>query len=229
MKLTRRHIREAIRRVITESKITPEPPFITPGNPGYQEAWSKWNVWFFENTRDWAWTNMPEQKGWNAENLMYDFRTSDTGGAEIKYGIGFGYRWSKYRNNTLRLLVVPEAGYGQPEGIYLHFEIGLGGMKNIDARSMAEMYFPFKKFKPTKNKGMSAPEIIEELSFYHDEIVECMRILTPLGSKTVKSLPASKFYDIVWPKLEKYASPVMDDHIRLREERISLRNKRMGL
>ncbi|HBQ59331.1 MAG TPA: hypothetical protein DD671_06835, partial [Balneolaceae bacterium] len=73
MKLTRRHIREAIRRVITESKITPEPPFITPGNPGYKEAWSKWNVWFFDNTRDWAWTNMPEQKGWNTENLMYDF------------------------------------------------------------------------------------------------------------------------------------------------------------
>ena len=111
----------------------------------------------------------------------------------------------------------------------MRFEIGLGGMRNMDARSMAEMYFPFKKYKPVRDKGMSAPEIIEELSFYHDEIVECMRILTPLGSKTVKSLPASRFYETVWPKLEKYASPGMKQHLELRKERIALRNKRMGL
>lgn len=228
MKLTRKLIRETVRKVMAESKITPEPPFAKPHHPNFPKLSQAWNAWFWENTRDWVWRLMPAQKGWNDEKYPYDFRVSNTGGAEISYG-SFGWRWSKYRNNLLRLSVFPEdLASDIPAGIYIHFEIGLGGTRNRDARSMAELYFPFKKYKgPNKsggmvNKGMSIPEFIEELSFYHDEIVECMRILTPLGSKTVKSFPPTRFYSTVWPKLEKYAAPGMDAHIRSWKARMGL-------
>ena len=206
-------LRHVIRMMLLENTNIPEePPYVSYGSPGYEQAYSKWNAWFFECQRDWQWPRLPSQKGWMRENSMGDFSPSDeTNGAVLRYG-SYGYRWSKRKNNFLRLLVFPDAMASDiPAGIYLTMEIRKGAMRATWAQPLAEVYFPFKNYKYTKD-GMSASALLEELSNYHDEIVECMNVLMPYGSKTVKTLQADKFYEAVYPKLQKYATPQMTEH-----------------
>ena len=84
-------------------------------------------------------------------------------------------------------------------------------MRATWAQPLAEVYFPFKKYKYTKD-GMSAPALLEELSYCHDKIVECMKVLVPYGSKTVKTMQVDKFYEAVYPQLQRYATPQMTEH-----------------
>jgi hypothetical protein len=136
----------------------------------------------------------------------------ETGGAQLNGE--FVFRWSKRKNNTLEVSVLPYSlGSDMPPGIYVQFRIRKGGMSSIWSQSHAKMYFPFKKYQVQRSSNMPVTAMLEELDFYHDEIVECMSILVPLGSKTVSSMPPEKFYGEVWPLLEKYAAPQMAESI----------------
>ena len=206
-------LRQMVRMILLENANIPEePPYVSYGSPGYEQAWSKWNAWFFQCQRDWQWTNFPEQKGWNTERSMGDFSPSyETDGAVLRYG-SYGYQWSKRKNNSLRLLVFPDAMASDiPAGIYLTMQIRKGAMKVSWAQPLAEVYFPFKNYKYSK-EGMSAPALLEELSYRHDEIIECMKVLVPYGNKTIKNMPVDKFCEIVFPQLQKYATQQMTDH-----------------
>ena len=59
---------------------------------------------------------------------------------------------------------------------------------------------------------MPAPVLLEELALWHDEIVECMKVLVPYGSKTIKTMQVDKFYEAVFPQLQQYATPQMTQH-----------------
>lgn len=208
-----RALRKVIRMMLLESStIKPEPPYVSPGSPGYEKPYSLWNAWFFECQRDWVFPQLPSQKGWMTERFMGDFSPSDvTGGAVVRYG-SWGYTWSKRKNNDLRLIVFPKALASDiPAGIYLTMHIRKGATKAPWAQPMAEVYFPFKKYKHTKD-GMPAPALLEELSLWHDEIVECMKVIVPYGGKTVKTLQVDKFYEAVYPQLQQYATPQMTEH-----------------
>lgn len=205
-------LRKAIRMILLENtNIKPEPPYVSPNSPD-REAWTEWNAWFFENQRDWVFPYLPARKGWNTEKYMGNFSSSsETQGAVVRYG-SWGYAWSKRRNNILQLTVFPNVlASDYPAGIYLTMYIRKGAMKASWAQPMAEVYFPFKKYKPTKD-GMPAPALLEELSLWHDEIVECMKVLVPYGSKTVKTIQVDKFYEAVYPQLQQYATPQMIEH-----------------
>ena len=206
-------LRQMVRMILLENMSIPEePPYVSPGSPGYEQPWSEWNAWFFACQRDWQWTNLPEQKGWNTERSLGDFSPSDkTDGAVLRYG-SYGYQWSKRKINDLRLLVFPDAMASDiPAGIYLTMQIRKGATRATWAQPLAEVYFPFKNYKYTKD-GMPVAVLLEELSYYHDEIVECMKVLVPYGSKTVKTMQVDKFYEAVYPKLQKYATPQMTQH-----------------
>ena len=206
-------LRDTIRNMLLENMSIPEePPYISYGNPGYEKTWSKWNAWFFAAQRDWIFPQLPSQKGWMTEKYMGSFSPSDvTGGAVIRYG-SWGYTWSKRKNNGLRLIIFPEALASDiPAGIYLTMHIRKGATRAPWSQPMAEVYFPFKKYRHTKD-GMPAPALLEELSLWHDEIVECMKVIVPYGSKTAKTMRVDKFYELVYPKLKQYATPQMTKH-----------------
>ena len=205
-------LRQLVRMILLENlNIKPEPPYVSSHSPD-REAWSKWNAWFFECQRGWIFPDLPSQKGWITEKFMGDFSPSDkTGGAVLRYG-GWGYTWSKRKNNDLRLVVFPEhLTSDMPAGIYLTMRIRKGAVGASWAQPMAQLYFPFKKYKHTKD-GMPVPVLLEELSLWHDEIVECMKVLIPYGSKTVKNLQVDKFYEVVYPRLQQYVTPQMTEH-----------------
>lgn len=206
-------LRQVVRMILLENMNIPEePPYVSYGSPGYEQAWSKWNAWFFQCQKGWLWPQLPSQKGWMSENYMGDFSPSyETDGAVLRYG-SYGYQWSKRKNNDLRLLVFPDAMSSDiPAGIYLTMQIRKGGTRASWAQPLAEVYFPFKNYKHTKG-GMPVSVLLEELSNYHDEIVECMKVLVPYGSKTVKTMPVDKFYETVYPQLQQYATPQMTQH-----------------
>jgi len=206
-------LRQMVRMILLENTNIPkEPPYVTYGSPGYEQAWSKWNAWFFQCQRDWLFPQIPSQKGWMTENYMGEFSPSyESEGAVVRYG-SWGYTWSKRKNNDLRLAIFPEAlSSDMPAGIYLSMRIRKGAMRATWAQPMAEVYFPFKNYKHSKD-GMPAPVLLEELSLWHDEIVECMKVLVPYGSKTAKTMQVDKFYEAVYPKLQKYATPQMTQH-----------------
>ena len=206
-------LRKVVRMILLENTNIPEePPYVSYGTPGYEQAWSKWNAWFFACQKDWKWTNLPEQKGWNTEKSMGDFSPSYEGdGAVLRYG-SYGYQWSKRKNNSLRLLVFPDkVASDMPAGIYLSMQIRKGGTRAPWACPLAEVYFPFKNYKHTKD-GMSVSALLEELSYYHDEIVEYMKVIVPYGGKTVKTMQVDKFYEAVYPKLQNHATPQMTTH-----------------
>ena len=207
------NLRKLVRMILLENMNIPkEPPYVSYGSPGYEQAWSKWNAWFFQCQRDWLWPQLPSQKGWMREKSMGDFSPSyETDGAVLRYG-SYGYQWSKRKNNDLRLLVFPDAMASDiPAGIYLTMRIRKGGARAPWAQPLAEVYFPFKKYNHTKD-GMSVSALLEELSYYHDEIVECMKVLVPYGSKTIKTMQVDKFYEAVYPQLQQYATPQMTQH-----------------
>lgn len=205
-------LRQVVRMLLLENlSIKPEPPYRGDGDTWGMSS-SEWNAWFYEHQRDWEWTMFPYQKGWHDERGMGEFSPSDqTGGAVLRYG-SYGHQWSKRKNNNLRLIVFPDAMASDiPAGIYLSLHIRKGAMRATWAQPMAEVYFPFKNYKPTKD-GMPAPVLLEELSHWHDEIMKCMQVLVPYGSKTVKTMQVDKFYERVYPQLQQYATPQMTQH-----------------
>ena len=206
-------LRQMVRMILLENTNIPEePPYVSYGSPGYEQAYSKWNAWFFACQKSWVFPQIPNQKGWVTEQYYGDFSPShETDGAVVRYG-QWGMQWSKRKNNSLRLLVSPDAmASDMPAGIYLTMQIRKGAMRATWAQPLAEVYFPFKKYKYTKD-GMSASALLEELSYYHDEIVECMKVLVPYGSKTIKTMQVDKFYEAVYPQLQQYATPQMTQH-----------------
>ena len=146
------------------------------------------------------------------EKYIGEFSPSyETEGAVVRYG-SWGYTWSKRKNNDLRLVVFSEPMASDiPAGIYITMHIRKGAMRATWAQPMAEVYFPFKNYKPTKD-GMSASTLLEELSYRHDEIVECMKVLVPYGNKTVKTMQVDKFYEAVYPQIQQYATHQMTQH-----------------
>lgn len=207
-----RILREAIRNMLLENMILPpEPSYVGPYSSDRQ-AWSKWNAWFFECQRDWVFPQLPSQKGWMTEKYLGGFSPSDvTEGAVLRYGL-WGYTWSKRKNNDLRLVVFPEPlASDTPAGIYLTMRICKGAIGAPQYQPMAEVYFPFKNYKYTKD-GMPVSALLEELSFWHDEIVQCMKVIVPYGGKTAKTLQVDKFYEAVYPQLQQYATPQMTEH-----------------
>ena len=204
-------LRQMVRMILLENMNIPEePPYgWAPGNKQAQQAWS---AWFFECQRDWQWPQIPSQKGWMQEKYMHDFSPSyETDGAVLRYG-SWGYQWSKRKNNFLRLTIFPDALASDiPAGIYLSMEIRKGATRAPHHQPMAEFHFPFRNYKHSKN-GMPVPTLLEELSYYHDEILEHIRVLVPYGNKTAKSMPVDKFYEAVYPQLQQYATPQMTQH-----------------